>query len=248
MTRVDIVVPVYNEEADLPRNLPVLHSFLSSELFPYEWRIVIADNASTDATPEVGQRLARELPGVAYLRLPQKGRGRALKAAWGDSRADVVSYMDVDLSTDLSAFPALVRAVIEEGYDLATGSRLVRGAQVRRSLRREVLSRGYMVLLKLLLRVRFHDAQCGFKAGRRPVVQRLLPLIRNDNWFFDTELLVLAEKAGYRIAEVPVRWQEDPGSTVRVLGTVLEDLRGVLRLLRQRPWRQLERASGPGGA
>jgi glycosyltransferase involved in cell wall biosynthesis len=238
MTTVDVVLPVYNEERDLPRNLPVLHRFLSSEGFPYRWRIVIADNASNDDTPQVAQRLARELPGVDYLRIERKGRGIALKTAWGQSPAEVVSYMDVDLSTDIAAFPALVRAVAEGGYHLAMGSRLARGAQVRRSLKREALSRGYMLLLKLALRVPFSDVQCGFKAVRTDTFRRLLPLLRNDNWFFDTELVVIAGRAGYRVAEVPVRWQEDVDSRVRVLRTVAEDLRGVLRLLRERPWRQ----------
>ncbi len=237
MTTVDVVIPVYNEEEDLPRNLPVLHRFLSGEGFPYRWRIVVADNASTDATPQVARRLADELPAVEYLRIERKGRGIALKTAWGQSQADVVSYMDVDLSTDIAAFPALVRAVAEGGYHLAIGTRLARGAQVRRSLKREVLSRGYMAVLKLALRVRFSDAQCGFKAARSDAFRALLPLLRNDNWFFDTELLVIAERAGYRIAEVPVRWQEDEDSRVKVLRTVVEDLRGVLRLLRERPWR-----------
>ncbi|MCS7276093.1 MAG: glycosyltransferase family 2 protein [Dehalococcoidia bacterium] len=237
MTTVDVVIPVYNEERDLPRNVPVLHRFLSSEGFPYRWRIVIADNASTDATPQVAHRLARELPGVDYLRIERKGRGIALKTAWGQSQADVVSYMDVDLSTDIAAFPALVRAVAEEGFHLATGTRLARGAQVRRSLKRETLSRGYMLLLKLSLGVRFSDAQCGFKAARADAFRALLPLLRNDNWFFDTELLVIAERAGYRIAEVPVRWQEDHDSRVKVVRTAVEDVRGILRLLRERPWR-----------
>jgi glycosyltransferase involved in cell wall biosynthesis len=236
MTTVDVVIPVYNEEQDLPRNIPVLYHFLQSEAFPYRWRIVIADNASTDSTPAVARRLSDELPGVEYLRIDRKGRGIALKTAWGQSQADVVSYMDVDLSTDLAAFPALVRAVAEGGYHLATGTRLARGAQVRRSLKREVLSRGYVALLKLALQVRFSDAQCGFKAARTAAFKALLPLLRNDNWFFDTELLVIAERAGYRIAEVPVRWEEDHDSHVKVLRTVAEDVRGIVRLMRERPW------------
>jgi len=243
---VDVVVPVYNEERDLPRNIPTLHAFLSSPLFPYSWRIVIADNASTDATPQVAQELAQGLPQVEYLRIERKGRGIALRTAWGRSQADIVTYMDVDLSTDLAAFPALVRAVAEEGYHLAIGTRLARGAQVRRSLRRTALSRAYMLLLKALLRVRFSDAQCGFKALQRPVAQKLLPLTKDEGWFFDTELLVLAERAGMRIAEVPVRWQEDPDSRVRVLPTAVQDLRGILRLLRERPWRALT-AGAPKG-
>ncbi len=239
MTTVDVTIPVYNEEKDLPRNIPILHAFLSSPLFPYSWRIIIADNASTDATPEVGKELARSFSHVEYMRIEEKGRGIALRTVWSNSQADVVSYMDVDLSTELSAFPALVRAVVEEGYDVAIGTRLAKGAQVRRSWRRTFLSRGYMVLLKVALHVRFSDAQCGFKALRREVAQTLLPLTLDRGWFFDTELLVLAERAGYRIAQIPVRWEEDPDTRVRLLPTIVRDLQGVWRLTWQRPWRQL---------
>jgi len=239
MPSVDVVVPVYNEERDLPRSIPILRDFLSSDAFPYEWRIVIADNASIDNTPEVAQRIAAELSGVAYLRIPQKGRGRALKAAWGDSPADIVSYMDVDLSTDLKAFPLLVRAVAEDGYHVATGSRLSRGSRTQRSLQREVLSRGYVFLIRAMFMTSLSDAQCGFKAARRESFQRLLPLIQDNNWFFDTELLILAEKYGMRMKTIPVRWAEDSDSRVQIGKTVAEDLRGLWRLRTQQPWRRL---------
>jgi len=239
MPSVDVVIPVYNEERDLPKNIPVLHNFLSSDAFPYGWRIVIADNASIDETPAVAQRIARELSNVAYLRIPQKGRGRALKAAWGDSSADIVSYMDVDLSTDLNAFPVLVRSIAEEGYDVATGSRLSRGSQTERSLQREVLSRGYVMLIRAMFLTSLSDAQCGFKAVRTTSFKRLLPMIQDNNWFFDTELLILAEKAGLRVKTVPVRWEEDSDSRVQIGKTVAEDLRGLWRLRSQRPWRRV---------
>ncbi|HXG36770.1 MAG TPA: dolichyl-phosphate beta-glucosyltransferase [Dehalococcoidia bacterium] len=238
MPSVDVVVPVYNEETDLPKNIPILHRFLSSDAFPYQWRIIIADNASTDETPAVSQKLSQELSNVAYTRIPQKGRGRALKATWGQSQADIVSYMDVDLSTDLQAFPPLVKAVAEGGYDLATGSRLARGARTKRSLQREVLSRGYVFLIRLLFWTSLSDAQCGFKAARREAAQKLLPLIKDNNWFWDTEMLLLAQKLGMRVAEIPVRWQEDPNSTVQIRKTVLEDLRGLWRLRIEQPWRK----------
>ena len=239
MPDVDVVLPVYNEEADLPRNVPIIHHFLSSDAFPYSWRILVVDNASTDATAEVSQKLCAELSNVDYMRIPQKGRGHALKAAWSQSKADVVSYMDIDLSTDLAAFPALIRAVAAEGFAVATGSRLARGAHTARSPLREVLSRGYATLVRAALATRLSDAQCGFKAAHREAVQRLLPLIKDNNWFFDTELLILAEKSGLRVGEIPVRWREDPGSTVNIGKTVVEDLRGLWRLRREQPWRRV---------
>lgn len=238
MPEVDVVIPVYNEERDLPKNIPILHAFLSSPAFPHEWRIVIADNASTDRTPEASRALTQELSSVAYKRIPQKGRGRALKAAWGESTADIVSYMDVDLSTDLRHFPALIQAITERGCDIATGSRLARGARIRRSLQREVLSRGYVLLIRGMFLTSLSDAQCGFKALRREAAQKLLPRIKDNNWFFDTELLILAEKMGLRVGEVPVRWTEDPDTRVQIGKTVAEDLRGLWRLRTERPWQK----------
>ncbi len=237
MTTIDVVVPVYNEEQALPRTIPKLHGFLSEPAFPYSWRIVIADNASVDRTPEVGQRLADEYGDqVEYVRIEAMGRGRALKRTWLESPMEVVSYMDVDLSTDLDAFPALIGAIAEEGYDVAIGSRLAPESRVTRSLKRRVLTRGYNLLIKGMFLTRFGDAQCGFKAVSRQAVQRVVPLIEDNNWFFDTELLILAEKLGYRVKDVPVSWVEDPDTRVKIGGTITEDLRGLLRLRLGRPW------------
>ncbi len=238
MTTVDIVVPVYNEEQALPRTIPTLRAFLSEPAFPYSWRIVIADNASVDGTPDVGRKLADEHgDDVEYVRIERKGRGRALKQTWLASPMDIVSYMDVDLSTGLEAFPPLIGAIAEGEYDLAIGSRLAPGSQVQRSLQREVLTRDYNLLIKATFFNRFSDAQCGFKAVSRRAAQRILPLIEDTNWFFDTELLILAEKLGYRVKDVPVSWEEDPDTRVHIGSTITEDLRGLLRLRLGRPWR-----------
>ena len=236
-TTVDVVVPVYNEEQALPRTIPTLRDILSEPAFPYSWRIVIADNASVDGTPEEGRRLAVEYGDVEYVRIEAKGRGRALKQTWLASPMDIVSYMDVDLSTDLEAFPALIGAIAEGEYDLAIGSRLAPESRVTRSLQRTALSRGYNLLIKATFFSRFSDAQCGFKAVSRRAAQRVIPLIEDNNWFFDTELLILAEKLGYRVKEVPVSWVEDPDTRVHIGSTVTEDLRGLLRLRLGRPWR-----------
>lgn len=238
MTSVDVVVPVYNEERALPQSIPVLRTFLAGDTFPYEWRIVIADNASVDGTPEAARRLGEQFSGeVVYVRIEEKGRGRALKRTWGDSPMDIVSYMDVDLSTGLEAFPALIGAIAGGGYDMAVGSRLLPSSQVERSLRRRVLTRGYSLIIKAFLWTRFSDAQCGFKAVSADVARRLIPHIEDNNWFFDTEMLVLAEKAGYRVKDVPVAWVEDIDTRVNVPKTVAEDLRGLARMRLRRPWR-----------
>jgi glycosyltransferase involved in cell wall biosynthesis len=236
MASVDIVIPVYNEEHVLAESLSTLRKFLAHG-FEHEYRIVVADNASTDGTLALAQKLAQKHADVASLHIPQKGRGRALRAAWLTSPADILSYMDVDLSTDLVAFPPLIEAIAGDGYDIAIGSRLARGADTQRSLKREAISRSYNVMIKGLFFTRFSDAQCGFKAVSRRAAQDLVPLIENNEWFFDTELLIVAEKAGYRVKEIPVRWLEDPDTRVNVPKTVWEDIRGLMRLRLRRPWR-----------
>jgi putative flippase GtrA len=232
--QVEIVVPVHNEQAALALSVRRLHRFLRAE-FPFTWRIVIADNASTDRTAQIGAALAAELSSVAFLRLERAGRGRALRAAWSLSDAQVVCYMDVDLSTDLRGLLPLVAPLLSGHSDLAIGTRLAHGARVVRGPKREVISRGYNRLLRTTLRARFSDAQCGFKAVRTDLVPDLLPDVRDDGWFFDTELLVVAQRRGLRIHEVPVDWVDDPDSRVRIVRTAVDDLRGVARLMAAAP-------------
>jgi putative flippase GtrA len=227
---VEVVIPVFNEQRALADSIGRLHRFLSTEL-PFSWRIVIADNASTDATPEIALALAYDLPNVRVLRLEQKGRGRALRTAWSGSHARVVCYMDVDLSTDLKALLPLLAPLISGHSDVAIGTRLARGARVTRGAKREFISRAYNRLLRLALRARFSDAQCGFKAVRAEALAGLLADVRDDAWFFDTELLVAAQRRGLRIHEVPVDWIDDADSRVEIVPTALADVRGVTRLL-----------------
>jgi putative flippase GtrA len=218
----------------LERSIRRLCGYLDTNL-PFAWRVVIADNASTDATWAIARRLRRELSGVDAIHLDQKGRGRALRAAWSASDADVLCYMDVDLSTDLRAVLPLIAAVLSGHSEVAIGTRLVPGSRIRRSRKRELISRTYNRLLRLALRARFSDAQCGFKAIRADTARRLLPHVEDEGWFFDTELLVLAERRGMRIHEVAVDWIEDPDSRVDIVRTALADLRGVARLLAALP-------------
>ena len=225
---VDITIPVYNEEDALPNTIAVLTSFLQDKLVN-PWQIVIADNASTDNTRGVSEKLCGQYPGVNYLRIPQKGRGRALRTSWLDSRADIVSYMDADLSTDLVHFPQLIRS-IEAGSHIAIGSRLSKESQVTRGFKREFISRGYNLLINSMFFIGLPDAQCGFKALTRSTAEAIVPSIKNNNWFFDTELLIIAAKRGFKVASVPVKWDDDPTSTVNVVGTAMEDIKGLLRL------------------
>jgi putative flippase GtrA len=229
---LDVVVPVYNEELVLAASVERLHAHLRDHM-PFSWRMTIADNASTDRTLAVARQLAAVLPGVEVLHLDEKGRGRALRAAWAGSDAQIVAYMDVDLSTDLAALLPLVAPLVSGHSDLSIGSRLARGARTVRGAKREVVSRTYNRMLKMVFRNGFRDAQCGFKAVRADVARRLLPEIEDEGWFFDTEMLLLAEHNGLRINEVPVDWVDDPDSRVRIAPTAWGDLQGMARMARK---------------
>ncbi|MEV4355000.1 bifunctional glycosyltransferase family 2/GtrA family protein [Nonomuraea sp. NPDC004186] len=230
---VEIVIPVYNEERALPGCLRTLHAHLR-ERMPFPWRITVADNASRDRTLEVARELAAELPGTDVVHLDRKGRGLALRTVWGASEADIVVYMDVDLSTRLDGLLPLIAPLASGHSDLAIGSRLASGARTVRGPRRELISRCYNAIIRLTHGARFSDAQCGFKAARTDVLGPLLERTQDDAWFFDTELLLLAEHNGLRIHEVPVDWVEDVDTRVDVVGTAVDDLRGLWRVARMK--------------
>lgn len=228
---VDIVIPVLNEEVALPVGLEKLYAFIDQHP-ERDWRVVVADNGSSDRTTEIATELAGVYPNLSVTRLDQRGRGRALKKAWTESDADVRVYMDVDLSTDLKSLPPLVAAIADDGYEVAIGSRLMKGSEVvDRTLKREITSRGYNMLIHIFFPFPgFKDAQCGFKAVSRKTADNLIPLIRDNAWFFDTELLLIAGKSDYRIKEIPVHWEDDPDTRVKIASTAWEDVKGLLRL------------------
>ncbi|KQW47642.1 sugar translocase [Nocardioides sp. Root1257] len=227
-TTLDVVIPVFNEERDLAASVLRVRRYLTT--LPWTFRVTIADNASTDGTAVIARRLAHAYDDVRVVHLAEKGRGRALKRVWSGSDSAVLVYMDVDLSTDLNALLPLVAPLISGHSDLAIGTRLGRGSRVERGPKRELISRGYNLLLRGTLRAHFSDAQCGFKAIRGDVAREVLPLVEDNAWFFDTELLVLAERAGLRIHEVPVDWVDDPDSSVDIVRTALADVRGIVRV------------------
>lgn len=239
---VEIVVPVYNEEKELAESIEKLAVFCQKNMTEYDWHITIADNASTDNTPIIAANIRKKFPHVGHLRLEQKGRGRAVKRAWSQSNADFCSYMDLDLSTDLVHLPKIIQS-LENGYDIAIGSRLAKGARVEgRTLLREFISRSLnYFFIGFWFRTHFSDAQCGFKAVTRQVVEDLIPKILDNEWFFDGELLIVAEKSGYKIYEEPVHWVDNPGSTVRLYSTILNDIEVMVRLWRTRPWEQIRK-------
>jgi len=225
---VDIIIPVFNEEETLPRSIMLLVDYANKNLFN-PWRIIIADNGSTDQTKTISEALGQRFPGVEYLSIPRKGRGIALKTAWLDSNADIVMYMDVDLSTDLTALPIALES-LETRCHIAVGSRLMSGSRTTRSFKRSLLSIGYNMLIKLFFFSSFSDAQCGFKALTRETAELIVPHIQNNNWFFDTELLILADQNKFVIEEIPVTWIEDSDSRVNIIKTVIEDIKGLMRL------------------
>lgn len=234
---VDLVIPVLNEAHVLARSVAEVRRFLATQS-QWEWRVVVVDNGSTDGTDRVAHRLTAEYDDVRFVQLPQRGRGRALRHAWTQSDADVMCYTDVDLSTELPALPRMVVAILDEGYHVATGSRLMRASRTVRSVKREFISRCYNLFIKAVLFTSFSDAQCGFKAVSHRAVTELVPQVRDQSWFFDTELLVLADKYGYGIKDIPVIWIEDDDSRVKIVRTAWEDIKGVLRL-RWRFWREM---------
>ena len=238
---VEIVVPVFNEEVDLEPNVRRLRRYLD-ERFPIRALVTIADNASTDSTWSIAQAVATDLEGVRAVHLDRKGRGLAVKSIWAASEAPVVAYMDVDLATGLDGLLPLVAPLISGHAEVAIGSRLAVGARVVRGTKREFISRAYNALLHAALHTGFSDAQCGFKAVRADVARALIPRIADDAWFFDTELLVLAERAGLRIHEVAVDWVDDPDSRVEIAKTARADLAGIWRLWRNR---RLEEVTPP---
>jgi glycosyltransferase involved in cell wall biosynthesis len=244
---VEIVIPVHDEAHVLEGSVEKLLAHMQASL-PFTFRITIADNASGDGTLAVAETLAARHPEVAVLHLERKGRGRALRAAWSASRCDVLAYMDVDLSTGLEALGPLLEPLLGGRADIAIGSGLAPGSEVTRSLRRELISRAYNILLRLLLRASVADAQCGFKAGRREVLQQLLGEVEDEEWFFDTELLHAARRRRMAIREVPVRWVEDSDSRVAIVATALADLRGIARLRRAERRAQAPAARSRTGA
>lgn len=235
---VEITVPVYNEEKELEKHIQILSDYCTKHLSAYNWHISIADNASNDNTPVIAATLARKNSRITHFRLEQKGRGRAVKRAWSVSGADFCAYMDLDLSTDLVHLPRLLDA-LQSGYDIAIGSRLKKGARVEgRTLIREITSRTLnFFFIQFFFHTHFTDAQCGFKAVTKKVVNELIPRILDNGWFFDGELLIVAEKMGYKIYEEPVHWIDNPGSTVRLISTIWGDIKVIYRLLRTKPWK-----------
>ncbi|MEK7570214.1 MAG: glycosyltransferase [Patescibacteria group bacterium] len=234
MTKLTLILPAYNEATILPWSVRTVMGYASAALQAFDWSLVVVDNASTDNTSAVVVALQQELPGLQYLRIPQKGRGIALRTAWNTMDFDISLYMDVDLAVALDAVAPLVDMIASGAADIAVGSRYATGAKIQRSFMRSVTSVGYNFLTRLCIQLKTRDAQCGFKAIRKAVAVQLLPSVRDDGWFFDTELLLQAERRGFRVRALPVSWVETrPAlrkSKVHVLRTITHYLIQLFRL------------------
>lgn len=236
---VDITIPVYNEQDVLKKNVQTLHKKIQTKQFSgYKISITIANNASTDQTLKIAKNLSIKYPSIKFLDIKKKGRGRALRSSWKKNPAEIVAYTDVDLSADLNFLKPLIDSVATKDFDIAIGSRLKEGAQVsQRTILREIMSQSYNFLIQKLFNVEFKDAQCGFKAISKKAFIKLEPLIKNQNWFFDSEMLIIAHQLNMKISEIPVQWTDDTSSTVKVAKTAFEDLKGLWRLKKTKPWK-----------
>ena len=229
---VEVVVPALNEERTLRTNIETLYNFLRAQ-DGLQFRITIADNGSTDRTQVIANELAEHYAAIRVVRMSERGRGRALKQVWMNSDADILSYMDVDLSTSLDDFMPLIKPLVNGEAGVAIGSRLSKHSRTTRCFKRDFISKTYNKIIKTYMGTKFSDAQCGFKAIRRDVARTILPKVTDTQWFFDTELLIKAEKTGVKIHEQPVTWIEDTDSRVKIVKTVTEDLRGLARVKKE---------------
>lgn len=241
MKTLEITIPVYNEEIDIPKNIPILYDFCEKNLQNYDWKIMIVDNASTDATWLKINELSEKHPEkISGLKLDRKGRGWALRNAWKASQAEYVSYMDVDLSSDINYFPKIL-ALLDNGCDLIVGSRNKKQSQViGRTLLRKIISKTYIALVKIIHQTKVSDTQCGFKALRLESFLKIEPLIENNLWFFDSEMIIIMEKAGFKVTDIPIRWVDDRNTTVKIMKDSWEEFNGLVRLLRNKPWEKLK--------
>ncbi|MFH0875070.1 MAG: glycosyltransferase [archaeon] len=226
---IDIVLPVYNEEELLEYNTLKLHTHLSSFFKDYNWKIIIAENGSNDQTFRIAKKLCKKYSNISCFHLKTKGRGFALRNAWTDSKADIVCYMDIDLSTDLSHLKDLISSVGAK-YTAATGSRLSNLSKVSRPIYRSFLSKSYNFLVRLILKTKIMDLGCGFKAAKRELIVPLFKSVKSNDWFFDAELFLLIEKKEYSIKQIPVKWMHGAKSKVKLTSIISEYMKSIIRM------------------
>ena len=229
MVKVDIVIPVYNEEVNLEKNINILTEWLKNN-FKYEWIVTIADNGSTDNTKKIAKDLDMKNKKIILKEITSKGRGIALRESWLSSTSDICAFMDIDLSTELEYLNEIIYPIVELECEICCGSRWMSSSNVKRGLFRGILSWSYNFILQTTLGLKIKDSQIGFKAIKTDTAKKVIPLIKDNEWFFDTELLLISQKNDLKIKQIPVIWIDHPKSTVVVLKTVKMFLRNVWRM------------------
>ena len=228
---INIIIPLYNEGKIIAKTIETLIHFLAQSGFPYEYVITLANNASTDNSLMVCEELTRKFRQVRILDLTGKGKGRAIRAAWTTAEAEILTFMDADLSSDLSFFRSLIDAVVVEGYDLATGNRLGKNSKIiNRRFLRSVASRLYNIFIRVLFKTSISDHQCGFKAMSKQAFFSVAPLLEDNAWFFDTELIVMARQQGLKIKPIDIMWSDNTDSKVTLGRTSYEMFRAAWKL------------------
>jgi len=229
-----VVLPARNEELIIRDNVLRLYEYMQGAFPNDDWKIVVSDNNSSDRTAEIVKELAEKHARIEYLLVTVVGKGAAVKNAWEKYSSDVYMFMDSDLATDIHGIPMLVEPLRLETSDIACGSRFLRESAVERSLIRRVTSFGYRLVVKLLLSIKVRDLPCGFKAINEKAKKALLSKIESDGWFFDSELIILGEKLGLRVQEIPVRWREpiETGrkSKVKIISLSIEYVKEVVKI------------------
>ncbi len=229
---LSIILPAYNEAKRIESAVERIMEFMNSNFQDFE--IIIAEDGSTDGTDKVAEKLAEKYGFVRHLHSDERlGRGKALNNAIKRSEYEFVIYMDVDLSTDLKHVNDIYEA-LKAGYDIAVGSRLLKSSRAKRPFTRDLSSRVYNFLVRALLKSGIHDHQCGFKGFRKSRIADILDSIADNHWFWDTELLVLAQRKGLKIKEIPVTWEHGGESKVSILNDSIYMLRNIFRIMRKR--------------
>ena len=230
MKKLIVVIPSYNEEEILEKNTIEVYNFLKKNIKDYRWRIIISDNCSLDRTLDLAKRLSKRYKNISYVHMNKRSKSLAIKKIWLAEEADVYMYMDADLSTDLKHIPDLLLG-IEKGNDLVTGSRTSEESKTSRNFNRHIISLALILMLKILFSTSLSDFQCGFKAINKKIRNNILPKMKaTEHGFMDAEMLIVAHKKGYKVLEVPVIWQDERESRIKVFAGIFDALKNMLKI------------------
>jgi len=230
MKKILILIPAYNEEEVLEKNMLRLYNFLKENIKNYDWKILISDNNSIDNTLNIVKKLSNKYKEISFVHLDKRPMSYSIKKNWLAEEADIYMHMDADLSTDISHIPELIRG-IEQGYDLVIGSRTSKKSKTSRSLQRSFMSLILISLIKFVFSIKLSDFQCGFKAINKDVRDNIIPKMKAVNvGFMGTEMLVVAHKKAYKIKEIPVVWEDNRISKSPIIGGIIDALKNIIKI------------------